>query len=174
MGPPELLDPTPLFLLGGCCRHGLTFSPHHPVGWLQGEAQGQLMAREGEAQTPPATATPSQGSREAGGDKYTSNGRNRQKKRVLRKAQTFLPLRNTRAGFCICPNLAFSLWKGLFVQCFVFVSPALISPRWQPAPRIPCAGRCAGARPALSHPPMWQVPSSSCLSQRMSVGLQSA
>lgn len=45
MGPPELLDPTPLLLLGGCCRHGLAFSPHHPVGWLQGEAQGQLMGR---------------------------------------------------------------------------------------------------------------------------------
>lgn len=125
----------------------LSFLFHHPMNWLQGEAWklGQLMAQgweqpmawEGKAQTPLAGATPSQSS----GHKHTSEHRNHQEKTALRKAHVFsiksLPLRNTRPGFCVCPNLALSLWKGLFVKCFVLMSLALISPCQPPALRIP-------------------------------------
>lgn len=118
-----------------------------PMNWLQGEAWklGQLTAQEweqptaweGKAQDPLAGATPSHSS----GNKRTSEHRNHQEITALRKAHVFsiksLPLRNTRPGFCVCPNLALSLWKGLFGKCFVLMSPALISPCQPPAPWIP-------------------------------------
>lgn len=186
MGPPELMVPIPLLLLGGCCHHSSAFPPHHPVGWLQGEARlhgegrwcrnGDSRWHRKEKPKPfQLEQHPSQSLWEAGGGhKHTSERRNHQEKRVLREAQMSLPLRNARVGFCICPNLALSLWKGLFVKCFVFVSLALISPRRSRLRRSPRARRCASARPALSHPPTWQVPSSAGLSQRMSKGLKSA
>lgn len=118
-----------------------------PMNWLQGAAWklGQLMAQEweqpmgweGKAQTPLAGATPSHSLV----NKHTNEHRNLQEITALRKAHVFsiksLPLRNTTPGFCVCPNLALSLWKGLFVKCFVLMSLALISPCQPPAPRIP-------------------------------------
>lgn len=138
-------------LLFSSCSEDTAVTAHfpscHPMNWLQGEAWklGQLMAQEweqpmaweGKAQTPPAGATPSHSS----GNKYTSEHRNHQEGAALRKAPVFsiksLPLRNTGPGFCMCPNLALSLWKGLFVKCFVLMSPALISPCQPPALWIP-------------------------------------
>lgn len=112
----------------------LGFPSPPPRGLAPGRGKavwGQPMTREGEAQTPLAGATPSQSSREAREDKHTSKCRNHQEKKSIKESPHIksLPLRNARAGFCVCPNLALSLWKGLFVKCFVFMSPALISPR---------------------------------------------
>lgn len=135
--------PTFLLLLRGCCYHiSLSLLPPHELAAGRGTETGtqeweQPMAWEGKAQTPEAGATPSHSS----GNKHTSERRNHQEIAVFRKALVFsiksLPLSNTRPGFCVCPNLALSLWKGLFVKCFVLMSPALISPCQPPAPRIP-------------------------------------
>lgn len=138
----------------------------HKAAWGQLMAQewGQPMAWEGEAQTPPARAIPLW---EARGDKHTSKHRNHQQKGALRKGQTSSPMGNTSAGFCICPNLALSLWKGLFVKCFVFMSPALISPHWLHGPL--CSHRCP-----IPPSHVADILSGSGLTQQMSKGLKSA
>lgn len=140
-------------------------------------ARGQLTAWEGEAQTHPARATPSQSSWEAwGAQTHQQAQKPPGKKKSIKENPCIKPLsvRISRAGFCICPNLALSLRKGLFVKCFVAMSLALNSPCRYPAPQIPqCLQVCQ--RSSLSIPsPTWYIPSSSGLSQGMSKGLKSA
>lgn len=112
-------------------------------------AQGQPMAENGKEKPKllQAELSPPRAQGKPGVKNTPASTETTRKKKRKRKAQMPLPPRNAKAGFCVCPKLVLSLWKGLFVKCFVFVSPAFISPRRQPAPRMPLRSQVCQCSP---------------------------